>query len=119
METLIPKLALSRLPESDFLPADVMTKDYAYERAMPVLTRFLRDDGYMLEKVCNRRVDTPSVIASKGDSVFFILLDAAVYPKTPNPAPFMVQRCVEEARTEKAQVVEAMREVAKQAKETK
>jgi hypothetical protein len=81
-----------------------MTKDYAYERAMPVLTRFLRDDGYMLEKVCNRRVDTPSVIASKGDSVFFILLDAAVYPKTPNPAPFMVQRCVEEARTEKAQV---------------
>lgn len=58
----------------------------------------------MQEKVCKRRVDTPSLIASRGGSVFFILLDAAVYPKTPNPAPFMVQRCVEEARKEKAQV---------------
>jgi len=99
-----PLTAITKLPESDFLPADVMTKDYAYDRALPILTRLLREDGYMLEKVCNRRVDTPSVIASKGDSVFFILLDAAVYPKTPNPAPFMVQRCVEEARKEKAQV---------------
>lgn len=99
-----PLPAITKLPESDFLPADVMTKDYAYERAMPILTRFLREDGYMLEKVCNSRVDSPSVTASKGGSVFFIHLDAAVYPKTPTPAPFMVQRCVEEARKGRAQV---------------
>jgi hypothetical protein len=103
-ESLMPMTAITAFTDSDFVPTYVMSKSYAYERALPILVSSLKKEGYALQWVGKSRADTPSLIAEKDNSVFFILLDASVYPRTPHAAPFMIQRCVEAAKVEKAKV---------------
>lgn len=103
-DPVITMTAITQLPDSDFLPSGALSKDYAYKRAMIILLKRLKEDGYTLEWIGNSRVDTPSVIAAKAGISFFVLLDASVYPMTPNPAPFMIQRCADRAKAENGYV---------------
>jgi len=100
-----PPLFVTYLPQDIGVFPDGMTSnDYVFKRAMIILLKYLRENGYNLEWVGKSRGETPSVIAYKAGVSFFILLCATMHPKSPNAAPFMIQRCAARAEKENGYV---------------
>lgn len=77
-------------------PVHSPDKAVAFDRALPFLRQYLRQNGYALHWVAKTRADTPSVEAAMDGVVFHIVLHAGS-GRVGRLAPFMIDRCVEHA----------------------
>jgi hypothetical protein len=69
----------------------------AYKLALEFLSLRLCEDGYAIQWMGECRGDVPSLIIDKGSVVFYVLLHLDIWPANTTPAPFVLQRFLEEA----------------------